>query len=186
MDDSAIVDLYWSRSEDAIWETSKKYGTYCWQISYNILRNAQDADECVNDTWLRTWNALPPKRPTILQAFLAKIVRNLSLDRWEQSHTKKRGGGQTAILLSELSDCIPSSVCVEQSMTDQALAETICHWLRTQPDKNRVAFVRRYWYADSVHQISKQLGLSESGTKSLLHRLRRGLKIHLEKEGIIL
>ncbi|MBP3633656.1 MAG: sigma-70 family RNA polymerase sigma factor [Oscillospiraceae bacterium] len=186
MDDNAIVALYWARSEDAIEETNKKYGTYCWQVSYNILRNGHDADECVNDTWLRAWNALPPQRPSRLQAFLAKITRNLSLDRWEQSHTQKRGGGQTAILLSELSDCIPSSSSIDQTLSDQALSETICRWLRDQPQKSRVAFIRRYWYADSVHQVAKRIGLTESGTKSLLHRLRRNLKDYLEQEGIVL
>lgn len=184
MDDHTIVELYWARSENAIGETDKKYGTYCWQISYNILRNAHDAEECVNDTYLRVWNALPPQRPSVLRAFLARIVRNLSLDRWEQAHTQKRGGGQPAILLSELSDCIPAPGSVEQSLSDQALSEAISQWLRNQTTKNRVAFVRRYWYADSIRQIAKRLGLSESGAKSMLHRLRRSLKDHLEQEGI--
>ena len=184
MDDNAIVDLYWARSEDAIWETNRKYGAYCWQISYNILRNSQDADECVNDTWLRTWNALPPQRPTKFQIFLAKITRNLSLDRWEQAHAKKRGGGQTALLLSELSDCIPSANSVEQILDEQALSEAISKWLHLQPLKNRVAFIRRYWYADSTQQIAKRLAISESAAKSLLHRLRHSLKTYLEQEGI--
>lgn len=186
MDDNTIVDLYWARSEDAIAETNKKYGSYCWQVSYNILRNSHDADECVNDTWLRTWNALPPQRPARLQAFLAKIARNLSLDRWEQSHAKRRGGGQTFILLSELSDCIPASDSIEQTLTDQAVSTAISVWLKNQSPKNRAAFVRRYWYADSIHQAAKRLGLSESATKSLLHRLRRSLKVYLEEEGIVL
>ena len=184
MDDNAIMDLYWARSEDAILETNRKYGSYCRQISYNILHNSQDADECVNDTWLRTWNALPPQRPTKFQIFLAKIVRNLSLDRWEQSHAKKRGGGQTAILLSELSDCIPSPDSTEQALSEQALAKAISQWLHIQPLRNRVAFVRRYWYADTTQQVAKRLAISESAAKSLLHRLRRSLKDHLEQEGI--
>ena len=184
MDDNAIVDLYWERSEEAIWETNRKYGAYCWQISYNILRNSQDADECVNDTWLRTWNALPPQRPTRFQIFLAKITRNLSLDRWEQSHAKKRGGGQTALLLSELSDCLPSPNDIEQILDERSLSEAISKWLHLQPLKNRVAFIRRYWYADSTQQVAKRLAISESAAKSLLHRLRHSLKVYLEQEGI--
>jgi len=186
MDDNAIVDLYWARSEDAILETDKKYGAYCRRVSYNILRDYSDAEECVNDTWLRAWNALPPQRPMRLQVFLARIARNLSLDRWEYAHTKKRGGGQTAVLLSELSDCIPAPGSVEQELDDRALPEAISCWLRQQPVKYRVAFIRRYWYADCVERVAKRLGMTESGTKSLLHRLRRSLKAHLEQEGIFL
>ena len=186
MDDTAIVDLYWSRSEDAIVETDRKYGTYCWKIAYNILYNHQDADECVNDTWLRTWNAIPPQRPERFQAFLAKIVRNLSLDRWEQAHSKKRGGGQTAILLSELSDCIPASDSIEHAMANRALSVAISKWLRGLSLKNRVAFVRRYWYGDTIQLMAKRMGITESGIKSLLHRLRRDLKRYLEQEEIFL
>ena len=184
MDDTAIVELYWSRSEHAVEETDRKYGNYCWQISYNILHNAHDAEECVNDTWLRVWNAIPPQRPAVLRAFLARITRNLSLDRWEQLRAQKRGGGQAAALLSELADCIPAPVSPEQHLSDQAISQAVSQWLRVQTSRNRVAFVRRYWYADSISQVAKRLDLSESGTKSLLHRLRRSLKAHLEQEGI--
>ena len=184
MEDGQILDLFWARSEDAIAETDKKYGAYCYQVSYNILRNRQDADECVNDTWLRAWNAMPPHRPGKLQAFLGKLTRNLSLDRWDRMQAQKRGGGRTALLLSELTDCIPAPGGVEHTLEDAAVAEAIAAWLRKQPARNRVAFVRRYWYADSTTQVAKRLGLSEGGVKSLLHRLRGSLKSHLEQEGI--
>ena len=186
MDDSGIVDLFWARNQDAIAETDKKYGPYCRQISYNILRSAQDADECVNDAWLKAWNAMPPQRPQKLQAFLGKIVRNLSLDRWDRDRAGKRGGGQTALLLSELSDCIPAPQTVEKALDDAAITAAVSAWLRQQTPKNHVAFVRRYWYADTTAQVARQVGLTEGGVKSLLHRLRESLRNHLEQEGIVL
>jgi len=184
MEDNQILDLYRARNPDAILQTDQKYGMYCRQISFRILRSREDAEECVNDTWLKTWNSIPPQQPHHLKAWLAKVTRNLSLDRWEQAQTLKRGGGRTTILLSELSDCIPSDSSVEQAMNDRALSAAISKWLRSQPPKNRVAFVRRYWYADSVSSVAKRVGLSEGGTKSLLHRLRNSLKTYLEQEGI--
>lgn len=184
MDDNQILDLYWSRSEDAILETDKKYGSFCFQVSFQILRNTQDADECVNDTWMKAWNAMPPQRPGKLQAFLGKLARNLALDRWDKAQAQKRGGGRTALLLSELADCIPARETVEGAMEDQAIAAAISAWLRQQTPKNRVAFIRRYWYADTTTQVAKRVGLTEGGTKSLLHRLRSSLREHLEQEGI--
>jgi len=186
MEDSAIVDLYWSRSEDAIEETDKKYGAYCRQVSYNILRSPQDADECVNDTWLRAWNAMPTQRPRYLKSFLAKLTRNLSLDRWDLAHAEKRGGGRTGLLLSELSECVPSPDTVEKELDDQAISAAIAKWLRQQKPRDRVAFVRRYFYADAINMVAKRVGLSENGAKSLLRRLRADLKTHLEQEGIAL
>lgn len=186
MDDNAIIDLYWARSEDAITETDHKYGAYCRQIAYHILRDSQDADECVNDTWLRAWNSMPTQRPAKLQAFLAKLTRNLSLDRWDMAHAEKRGGGRTALLLSELSDCIPDSHTVEQALDDRAIADAISRWLKQQKPRDRMIFIRRYFYADAINAVAKRAGLTEGGTKSLLHRLRGSLKRHLEQEGIAL
>lgn len=185
MEDHAIVDLYWSRSEDAIAETDKKYGPYCRQISYNILRSTYDADECVNDTWLRAWNAMPPQRPNHLKGFLAKLTRNLSLDRWDKAHAEKRGG-RTGLLLSELTDCIPDPHTMEQTLDDRAVSLAISKWLAQQKPRDRVVFVRRYFYADAINVVAKRAGLTEGGAKSLLHRLRSSLKRHLEQEGIVL
>lgn len=184
MEDNQIVDLYWERNPDAILKTDEKYGLYCRQISYRILRSREDAEECVNDTWLKTWNSVPPTRPYHLKAFLGKLTRNLSLDRWDLLQAGKRGSGRTALLLSELSDCIPAAETVERTLEDKAISAAISQWLRNQQPKNRVAFVRRYWYADSVSTVAKQVGLTEGGTKALLHRLRKSLKTHLEQEGI--
>ena len=108
MEDSAIIDLYWARQERALEETDRKYGSYCWTIAHNILKNRQDTEECVNDTWLKAWNAMPPHRPAILSSFLGTITRNLSLDRYQAGRTGKRGGGRVTVALDELEDCIPA------------------------------------------------------------------------------
>lgn len=185
MDDQQIITLYWSRSEEAIAETDRKYGAYCYRVSFNILHSDQDADECVNDTWFRAWNAMPPQRPSLLQAYLAKVTRNLSLDRLDQRQAQKRGRG-TDVLLSELSQCIPSTETMERILDGKEISAAISAWLRRQPERNRVAFVRRYFYADSLNQVARRVGLSESGVKSLLHRQRMSLRRHLEQEGIAL
>lgn len=186
MDDSQILDLYWERNPDAVLQTDRKYGLYCRQVSFNILRSREDAEECVNDSWLKAWHSIPPTKPRHLRAYLAKLTRNVSLDRWDQLQARKRGGGRTTLLLSELSDCIPAAATVEQALEDRTISAAVSAWLRQQSPRNRVAFVRRYWYADSLSAVAKRVGLSEGGTKSLLHRLRRSLKDHLEQEGIAL
>ena len=129
MDDSKIVELYLERSENAIAETSKKYTRYCHSISFNILHNSQDAEECVNDTYLRAWNAIPPNQPNQLSTFLGKITRNLSFNRYKQYSAEKRGFGQAELALSELEDCIPAKTDVEQASNEKELVEAINKFL---------------------------------------------------------
>lgn len=183
MEDTQILDLYWARSEDAITETNRKYAPYCYRVSYNILRSSEDADECVNDTWLRAWNAIPPQRPTRLQAYLARLTRNLSLDRLDHRQAERRGGS-AGMLLSELSECIPSPDTVERTLDDREISAAISAWLWKQPERSRVAFVRRYFYAEPLSQVARRVELSEGGLKSLLHRQRVSLRRYLEQEGI--
>lgn len=186
MEDERILDLYFARDQEAIRETDKKYGDYCRGISFRILGSHGDADECVNDTWLQTWNAVPPQRPRCFQAFLGRIVRNLSLDRWAFLRAQKRGGGRVEALLSELEGCIPASLATpEQMLAEQEVGDAVSRWLGKQPKKNRVAFIRRYWYADSLAETAKRIGCSESAVKSLLHRMRGSLRAYLEKEGVL-
>ena len=182
MDDNEIVELYWKRSEKAITETSKKYSNYCHYISYNILHNDEDVKECLNDTYLRAWNAIPPERPTYLASFLGKITRNLSLNRYKQNTTKKRGFGQTELALSELEDCIPAKSDVEQTIDEMILVETLNNFLAALPKINRMIFVRRYWYLSKINDIAEEYSMSESKVKSMLFRTRNELKKHLEKE----
>lgn len=182
--DEAIVDLYWERSESAISETAKKYGNYCYVIANNILRNNEDAEECVNGAYLKAWGAIPPERPVIFRSFLGKITRNLSLDKYQERTTKKRGGGEVSLLLSELEDCIPSSSNLEAEYESKLVIEAINSCLHAMTSESRIIFVRRYWYADSIKSIASHFMMSESKVKSLLFRTRRNLKINLEKRGV--
>ncbi len=184
MEDERIIDLYWARQERALIETERKYGAYCRTVSYNILHSREDSEECVSDTWLHAWNAIPPKRPAILSAFLARITRNLAIDRWKAAHTEKRGNGALPAALEELSECIPSGGGVEQAIEEKALSQAIDAFLRTQPERECMIFLRRYWYADSVRQIARQFGLNENSVKSILFRTRERLRKYLEREGI--
>ena len=186
MDDSRIIELYWERSENAINETAKKYSKYCRYISYNILHNNEDVEECVNDTYLRTWNAIPPKNPNCLATFLGKITRNLSLDKYKQYTAEKRGSGQTELALSELEDCIPARSDVEQVIDEQILVKAINGFLEALPKIKRIIFVRRYWYLSSIKEIAGEYGMGENKAKSMLFRTRNELKKYVEKEGFTL
>lgn len=186
MEDHKIIDLYWNRSESAISESSAKYGNYCHSISYNILHNTEDVSECVNDTWLAAWNTMPPKRPDLLGAFLGKITRNLSLNRYKANATKKRGGSQTDLALSELEDCLSSGNPVEESVDQLILTKAIESYLLGQSRQRRMVFLRRYWYLSPIDEIAADFSMSRSKTTSLLFRMRKELKLHLEKEGILI
>ena len=183
MEDREIIALYWARKERALEETDRKYGSYCWTIAFNILRNREDTEECVNDTWMRAWNAIPPNRPAILSAFLGRITRNLSLDRYKAGKTEKRGGGRMKMTLEELSECLPSSQDVEQTVMEAELACLIDRFLRTLPEKECCIFLRRYWYVDTTLEIANRYKMSEGTVKSTLHRTRQKLKLYLEQEG---
>lgn len=148
MEDETIIDLYFAREERAIAETGKKYGGYCRSIAFNILHSHEDTEECVSDTWLHTWNAIPPTRPGCLRAFLGRITRNLSFTRWEAARAQKRGGGQTELLLSELSDCLPGGERPEAQLDAQAVTLTIEVFLQSQTRENRQLFLRRYYYGE--------------------------------------
>jgi RNA polymerase sigma-70 factor (ECF subfamily) len=185
MEDNEIVELYWERSEAAVSETSKKYARYCRYISFSILHNNEDSEECVNDTYLRAWNAMPPNRPNCLATFLGKITRNLALDKFKKYAAEKRGLGQMELVLSELDDCVSSSA-VEQEIDEIELAELLNHFLESLPKDKRIMFMQRYWYLMPIREIAERSGKSESQVKSALFRTRNNLKTVLEKEGVIL
>ena len=186
MTDLEILDLYWARSESAINETAQQYGTYCITIAMNILRNREDSEECVNDTYLNAWNAIPPQRPAVLSSFLGRIIRNLSLDRYKARNAEKRYGDETAVLLGELEDCIPSSKNVDDEIAIKALEKTIDSFLSGVSEPDRLFFMRRYWYADQITVIAQRFSVSESRVKTSLFRTRKNLKAVLEKEGVII
>lgn len=186
MEDAKIVQLYWERSEDAIAETSAKYGAYCHSISYGILRNEQDAEECVTDTYLRAWNAMPPQRPAHLPAFLGKITRNLSLDRYRRRTAKMRGFGQVTVALEELEGSVPAPDAVAHMAETAELTVVLERFLKALPQEKRRVFVLRYWYFRSGPEIAKSLRITEAKVTAILHRTRKELKQYLEMEGISL
>ena len=182
MQDSQIVDLYWARSENAINVTNVKYGSYCRKIAMNITANPEDTEECVNDTYLSAWNSMPEERPNLLAPFLAAITRNHAITVYRKAHSAKRGTGQTALALDELME-VASSSSVEDEAAHRQLGRHINDFLKDLTESNRIIFVRRYFYVDSLADIAIKLGMSESGVKSQLFRLRQKLKEYLEKEG---
>ncbi len=186
MNDSQIVALYWARDEAALSESAVKYGNYCRAIAWNILHSDEDADEAVNDTWLGAWNAMPPHRPSILSTFLGKITRRLSLKKWRSRDAQKRGGGETALALDELMDCIPDGKSVDEHLQAEELTRIIDSFLATIPSAERQVFLRRYWYLSSISEISRRYGYSKSKTESILYRTRKKLLARLNEEGVFL
>ena len=186
MEDAQIIELYWQRDQTAIEETAGKYGPFLRDVSWNILCSDPDAEECVNDTYLRTWNAIPPARPTAFRAWLGRIARNLSLDRWKQAQAEKRGGGAMELLLGELDQCVPAPHGTEQAVEDQELAALISRFLRGLSKDSRIMFLRRYWYGEDVADIARKLGCNQGKVKSSLFRTRKALRAYLEKEGVAL
>ena len=185
MDDNAIIELFFARSEQAIWALDDKYGKICYSLSYNILHSRQDAEECVNDVYLGVWNAIPPARPNPLLAFLCRIVRNLSLMRYHADKAAKRGGGSYTVALEELEGCLASSHTVEGDMEEQELVQLIEDFLETLSPKNRILFIRRYWFSDSYEEIAVRTGLSEKNVSVRLTRIRKQLRYYFEERGII-
>lgn len=184
MEDHAIIELYWERSEDAISKTAAKYGGYCYTIAYNILSNNEDAEESVNDTWLAAWNTMPPRRPKLLAAFLGKMTRYISLDRWKNRTARKRGGGEVPLVLEELEECISEEDSVEKEYLQKEFAKSLNQFVENLPDVERKVFLCRYWYMDSIETIAERFGFSESKVASMLHRTRGKLRKMLEQEGI--
>ncbi len=184
MEDRQIVDLYWARSEKAIAETANKYGRYCYSIAYHILQCKEDSEECVNDTYMNAWNAMPDQRPNRLAAFLGRITRNLSLNRWEKESAEKRGGGQVPLVLEELQECLPAVNRTEQIADDIVLVEILNRFLASQSGERRKIFLQRYWFMRSISEIAVDCAVTESKVKMSLLRSRNELKQMLEKEGV--
>ena len=185
MEDSRIIELYWARDEHAIPETDTKYGPFCRNLSKNILDSIEDAEECVNDTYLRAWNSMPPEKPLNLKAWLGRMVRNISIDLWRRRGAKRRGDGLDT-MLSELEECIPSAVSVEEEIDAKELTKIIECWLDVLSSAERRIFVRRYWYGESVAEIAKKENMDPKALAGKLYRLRQGLKYRLRREGVTL
>ena len=183
MEDSAIVDLYWERSESAIRETDVKYGKYCHVIAYNILCSDMDAEECVNDTYVKAWNAIPPQKPNSLSAFLGRITRNLALNRYHFDRAKKRSINME-LVYEELKDVLKDPITENTPEETIVLRDAIRSFVASLPMETRILFVRRYWYISSIKDIARDYGIPEGTVKSILSRARKQLREQLEKEGI--
>ena len=182
-DDVRIIELFFARSEDAVPALSSRYGAVCMSIAQKVLNNALDAEECVNDAYLRVWQDIPPKRPDPLAAYVFRIVRNLSINRLERNTAKKRAGG-ICLCLEELKDCVSSLQDVETAVLSRELSGYIDSFIDTLDRTNRLLFVRRYWYLDSFSELSRYTGLGEGAIRVRLSRIRKGLKKYLERNGI--
>jgi len=184
--DERIVALYWERDESAIRATEEKYGAYLTKIAYNILADMEDSRESVNDSYMKAWNSMPPDRPRVLSAYLAKITRRTSIDICRRRSAVKRRVSEYSVSLDELGDCVSGGESPEQTVELQLLADSITAWLRTLPRRSRNIFLQRYYYLDPVQDIADRYGMTGSGVTGMLHRIRKGLKTHLEKEGFTL
>ena len=184
MNDKNIVDLYFNRDEEAITQTDKKYGRYCYSIAYNILTNKEDAEESVSDTYMTAWRAIPPRRPSVLSTFLGKITRHISIDRWRERSAYKRGGGEVTLALEELEDCVAGLQNVEMEYERKELIRAYVKFLDALPVTERRVFLCRYWYVDSVEAIAEKFGFSQSKVKTMLHRTRAKLRKQLAEEGL--
>lgn len=182
MEDKQIIELYNERSELAIAETVKKYGNYCKAIAMRILDDLRDAEECVSDAYMRVWNAIPPAVPTSLKLFIARITRNLALDRVDYNNAEKRGGGQVFLALDELAECVSGQDDVE--LEDGTVTEVLNGFLAGLDPDSREMFVRRYWYLDSIRDIAKTMNYTESKVKTTLYRERKALREKLGEKGV--
>lgn len=183
MDDKQIVDLFWQRDEQALAETSAKYGALCRRIAFGILGNSQDSEEIENLSYLKLWEAIPPTRPQPLVSFLAKIVRNLALNTLKAKHTQKRCAGEFMLSLDELDECIPDKAGSD-ALDSIHIRDCLNTFLKAQKRTVRSIFVLRYFYCESIEAIAQKTGFSESKLKSMLHRTRGKLRDFLESEGI--
>jgi len=183
MEDERIIDLFFQRDEAGISEASLKYGKYLKTVAFRILGDHEDTEECVNDTWVRAWNSIPPTRPEILKAFLARITRNLALNRMEEKNAEKRGSGEGTVCLDELEEVVADRSSVEEEIEKQALIEAIEQYLGTLSSDQRNLFLQRYFHFYSIQDLARMYDWGESRVKTTLFRLRNGLKTYLRKEG---
>ncbi len=183
MTDQAIIELYWRRDEAAIIASDEKYGRYCLAVAGNILPQREDAEECVNDTWLRAWQAMPPEKPRILQMFFARITRNLAISRWRALHAERRGGGEIALVLDELRECLPADREVEDTAAAREMLRTLNRLLGALPERERGIFLRRYFFAEPTAQIAARYHITTQTALVILSRTRKRLRNALEKEG---
>lgn len=183
MQDQEIVALYYQRNEQAIVQTETKYGAYCTGIAQNILQNMQDSEECVNDTWLHTWNSIPPAHPLDLKTYLGKITRNLSINRFKYRHRQKRGGGEALLALDELCEVAAPDSDLQSQLDKQEFARILNAFLWDLSERDCNIFIRRYYYVDGIDAIAQRYAISQDAVLKVLSRTRKKLRVRLEEEG---
>ena len=186
MDDKAILDLYFARNEEAITETDRKFGSYCYSVANRILNSNEDSEETVSDTYLQAWNSIPPHRPNFLKLFLAKITRNLAFSRWRKLSAEKRGGGETDLVLEELAGCIPGTEQIDDQLNAKELAKAIRLFLDTLPEREQDIFLQRYFFVEDTDTIADRYGIRRTHVNLILSRTRMKLKTYLTQEGYYL
>lgn len=181
--DSRIIELYWNRNTQAVSASMERFGAYCFSVANGILDDTQDAEECVNDTWLKAWNAIPPARPAVLKIFFARITRHLSFDRYKARKALKRGGGNTALVLEEMAECIAAERDVEGQVNAKELGKVINQFVASLPQREQNLFVRRYFFCEPTRAIAHCYEMSENHVNVTLSRIRKRLRSRLSKEG---
>lgn len=184
MEDTGIIELFFSRDESAITELQRKYGAYCAKIANDLLRDRNDAQECVNDAYMTVWDSIPPQRPESLRVYLGRIVRNISVSRYRKMHAQKRFNG-VEVTLAELEDCLPSPENIENTVDGNLLRQHLNEWLMSIPEEDRMLFIRRYWYGDKTYKLAKKCGVADSTMSRRLTKLREGLRKFLAGKGDI-
>lgn len=184
LSDNEIVELYWKKDERAISATDEKYRQFLFTIAYNIVHDSQDCEECLNDTYLGTWNRIPPTRPNVFQAFLGRIMRNIAVNRYKHNTAAKRIPSEMTVSLEELENCLRSDLSLEDEVAISRLSEALNGYLRELDERERLIFMCRYYYADKMSEIADMLGVSRNTVTKYLDDIREGLKSHLIKEGV--
>lgn len=181
--DIELIRLYQAGSEGAIEASEQKYGAYCRKIALNVLGDEEDAGECMNDVWFKAWNGIPNAAPPNLQAYFAKLTRELAIDRRRRNSSQKRGGGELPLCLDELAECLPANSDVEAAVEQKELAQTLKEFLSALNTVQRNVFLCRYWYFDTEPEIAKRFGFTRTKVASILHRTRKQLKSYLKERG---
>ena len=182
--DQKIIALYFQRDEEALTHTDKKYGKGCKSLSYNIVKSFEDCEECVNSSYYKVWDTVPPKRPDSLKVYLMKIVRNISINLYERNRTKKRGFGEIDLVLEDIAEIIPDNSSMEQISDDITVKNVINFFLSGLTEEKRNIFIMRFFYVKSMKEIAEELYISEGKVKMILRRLKDELRELLEKEGV--
>lgn len=183
MEDAQILELFFARDQEAVYQTDLKYGRYCFSLANFILENQEDAEETVSDTYLHAWNAIPPDTPRVLRLYLARITRNLSFSRWREKTAEKRGGGRMNLVLEELGECLPGGTEPELVLEGRELVRLIRSFLDTLPSEERELFLRRYFYLEEAEQLAQRKNKKPETVRKALYRTRKKLKEYLKQEG---